>query len=123
MRDHTYVFGGWIPGAKENIIGKERLSEMREELRRFFMGFRASGCPQCGCGPYEDQIILEQRIIEANDMHCAILETRRCKSCGHRYSVEMYYRPDGERFIKNEHKCGSDAQDYQPVFGIDWSKE
>ena len=68
------------------------------------MGFRASGCPQCGHGLYEDQIILEQRIVEANDMRCAILETRRCKVCDHRYSVEMDYSYGGKHFVRNEHK-------------------
>ena len=86
------------------------------------MGYRLSGCPRCGFGLYEDQIILEQRIIEANDMHCAILETRRCKMCDHRYSVEVYYRPDGERFVQNEHEKTTETA-YVPVFGIDWSKE
>ena len=86
------------------------------------MGFRASGCLRCGFGLYEDQVILEQRIIEANDMHCAILETRRCKMCDHRYSVEMYYRPGGEHFIQNEHMKSVNPA-YEPVFGIDWSEE
>ena len=86
------------------------------------MGFRASGCPRCGFGLYEDQVVVEQRIIEANDMHCAILETRRCKMCNHRYSIETYYRPDGERFMQNEHKKTT-GSDYVPIFGIDWSKE
>ena len=99
-----YVFGRKISEAPEPTITAERLAEIKKEMEKFQMGFRASGCPKCGCGLYEDQMILEQRIIEANDMHCAILETRRCRTCNHRYSVEMYYRPDGERFIQNEHK-------------------
>ena len=86
------------------------------------MAFRLSGCPRCGCGPYEDQAILAQRIVDANDMHCVIMETRRCKTCDHRYSVELHYRTEGERFIQNEHKQ-TESSGYVPCFGIDWSQE
>ena len=86
------------------------------------MGFRLSGCPQCGFGPYENQVILTQRIVYANDMHCVILETRRCRACDHRYSVEVHYSQEGERVIQNEHKK-TESSGYVPCFGIDWSQE
>ena len=67
-----YVFGRKVSNEPEPTITKERLAEIQRGMKNF-MGFRASGCPKCGFGLYEDQIVLEQRIVEANDMHCAIL--------------------------------------------------
>lgn len=118
----TYVFGRRISDTPEPTITKERLAEIKEEMEKYRMGFRPSGCPQCGYGLYEDQIILEQRIVSSDDRGCTILETRKCKACDHRYSVEMQYNLAGERFVRNEHKKAT-LSDYAPVFGIDWSKE
>ena len=57
-----YVFGRKLSDAPEPTLNKERLAEIRREMENF-MGFRASGCPKCGFGPYEDQIVLEQRFL------------------------------------------------------------
>lgn len=84
----------------EKATGK-KFDDIKGVIR---MGFRSSGCPQCGYGLYEDQIILEQRIINSDDRGCTLLETRKCKMCDHRYSVEMQYNLAGERFVRNEHK-------------------
>lgn len=68
------------------------------------MSVRVSKCPSCGRIQHDGLCILSQRLVAVDELYCEIIENRWCGLCNHRYSVEMYYRLEAERVIKNDHK-------------------